>query len=311
MNVLEMTKKFETIFPEKHIINMNTKTVRELRSIALHKGLPGYYKLKKDELVALLLGQSAEEMPKPPPRARGKKIRSVLPVKVIPSPQEMDEFEKEEMKKSRPVVKKRLNEWYDWLVDYVPKPIKNVVSKAFPRAKNSIMSLYDGAKMTLKDIVEKEAEEEERQQEEEDIDLTPHEHERLRGAYRSFVIPGTPKTDIDSYFDRAKPHIGTLIEKQLKEMRSAKIIMTLWVLWKKPMERLLIALSLEDLEDDTLYRDDGTGDNYIRVEMPFNSLMTEFFEGSDINHLINVCLHTSRHKPKILNFLRAVLHLIK
>ena len=58
----------------------------------------------------------------------------------------------------------------------------------------------------LKDIVEKEAEEEEQQQEEEQkeelIDLTPHKHERaLKGAYRSFVIPGTPKTHIDSYFD--------------------------------------------------------------------------------------------------------------
>ena len=49
------------------------------------------------------------------------------------------------------------------------------------------MSLYDGAKKTLKGIVEKQAEEEEQQQEE-DIDLTPHEHERLRGAYRSFMI---------------------------------------------------------------------------------------------------------------------------
>ena len=80
------------------------------------------------------------------------------------------------------------------------------------------MSLYDGAKKTLKGIVEKEAEEEEQQQEEEeeDVDLTPHEHERvLRGAYRSFVMPGTPKTDIDSYFDQAKPHIKTLIKKRL------------------------------------------------------------------------------------------------
>ena len=43
------------------------------------------------------------------------------------------------------------------------------------------MSLYDGDKNTLKDIVEKEAEEEQLQ--EEDIDLTPHEHERaLKGA---------------------------------------------------------------------------------------------------------------------------------
>ena len=105
------------------------------------------------------------------------------------------------------------------------------------------MSLYDGAKKTLKDIVEKEAEKE--QQQEEDIDLTPLEHERvLKGAYRGFVIPGAPKQDIDSYFDQTKPHTKTLIEKQLKEMGPAKTIMTLWVMWKKPI-KLLIKLDPE------------------------------------------------------------------
>ena len=66
----------------------------------------------------------------------------------------------------------------------------------------------------LKDIVKKEVEEEQQQEEEEEgVDLTLHEHERaLRGAYRSFVIPGGPKTDIDSYFDQTKPHIKTLIK---------------------------------------------------------------------------------------------------
>ena len=118
---------------------MNTKTVRELRSIAKDKGLHGYYKLKKADLVALLLEQSSEEMPTPPPRASGKEERRALPVKIISSPQEMDEFEKEEMKKSRPVVKNRLNEWYDWLFDYAQKPIKSAASKAFSRAKNSIL----------------------------------------------------------------------------------------------------------------------------------------------------------------------------
>ena len=71
--------------------------------------------------------------------------------------------------------------------------------------------------------LKKEAEEEQ-QQEEENIDLTPHEHERvLKGAYRSFVIPGALKTDIDSYFGQTKPHIKTLIKNQPKEMGSAKI----------------------------------------------------------------------------------------
>ena len=45
---------------------MNTKTLRELRGIAMYKGLHGYYKLEKADLVALL-EQSDEEMPTPPP----------------------------------------------------------------------------------------------------------------------------------------------------------------------------------------------------------------------------------------------------
>ena len=55
MSALEMNRNFEQNFSGKHIIKMNTKTVRELRSIAKDKGLCGYYKLKKANLVALLL----------------------------------------------------------------------------------------------------------------------------------------------------------------------------------------------------------------------------------------------------------------
>ena len=85
--------------------------------------------------------------------------------------------------------------------------------------------MYDGAKKTLRGDVEDEAEKEnqENQEEgEEDVDLIPQEHERvLKGAYRSFVIAGKPKADIDSYFEQAQPRIKTLIEEQLKEMESA------------------------------------------------------------------------------------------
>ena len=139
---------------------MNTKTIRELRSIAKGKGLRGFYKLKKADLLALLLEESAEKMPTPAPRNKGKERRPVLPVKIIPSPQEMDEFEKEEMKKSRPVEESGLSRLHKWLDDYVPKPIKKAVDKAFITFKNGILRLYDGAKKTLKRIVEKEAEEE-------------------------------------------------------------------------------------------------------------------------------------------------------
>ena len=49
-------------------------------------------KLKKDELVALLLEQSAEEMPTPEPRSKGKKRRSVATVRIIASPQEIQKM---------------------------------------------------------------------------------------------------------------------------------------------------------------------------------------------------------------------------
>ena len=76
---------------------------------------------------------------------------------------------------------------------------------------NRIVENMGHGQDTLKDIVEKEAEEEQ-QQEEENVDLTPHEHERaLKGAYRSFVMSVKTKTDLDSYFDQAKPYISKLI----------------------------------------------------------------------------------------------------
>ena len=67
-------------------------------------------------------------------------------------------------------------------------------------------------------------------------------------------------------------------------MGSAKIIITLWVRWKKRIIPLIEfrpedPKNIEDL-------DDGIGDNNIRVEMPFNSLVTEVFEANDINGLI-------------------------
>ena len=94
-----------------------------MRSIAKDKGRHDYYKLKKNELVALLLEKSAEDMPTPALRNKGKKKRPVAPVKIIPSPQE----------------------------------IKNAASKAFSKVKNSILELHDSAKKALKGYMEGEA----------------------------------------------------------------------------------------------------------------------------------------------------------
>ena len=56
-------------------------------------------------------------------------------------------------------------------------------------------------------------------------------------------------------------------------MGPVKIIMTLWVMWKKP-----IKLLIKDTKN-AQELDDGTTDDiyHEKIVMPFNSLMTEFF----------------------------------
>ena len=76
-------------------------------------------------------------------------------------------------------------------------------------------------------------------------------------------MPGKPKADVDSYFDQAKPYIKTLIEKQLQKMGSLKIIMTLWVIWKKSI-KLLVKLDPEDVRNDEELDDGNVDDIYYK-----------------------------------------------
>ena len=79
--------------------------------------------------------------PPPPPTQTWEPIDDRRPRK--PSPQEMDIFEQQEMSKSRPQVKTKFSKWYDWLINHVPKPIKDGSSKAFKTFKDKVMGLYN------------------------------------------------------------------------------------------------------------------------------------------------------------------------
>ena len=118
----------------------------ELKSLAREHRLRGYSRMRKAELVALLQnspppGQSCTSTSPPPPTQTWEPIDDRKPRK--PSLQEMDIFEQQEMSKSRPQVKTKLNKWYDWLINHVPKPIKDGASKAFKTFKDKVMGLYN------------------------------------------------------------------------------------------------------------------------------------------------------------------------
>ena len=133
----------------------------ELKSLARERRLRGYSRMRKTELVALF-----QNSPPPAPRTRPPRpTRPPTPPlwmcpSVAPSrgatwepiddrrprahtQQEMDIFEQQEMSKSRPQVKGKLNKWYDWLINHVPKPIKDGASKAFKTFKDKVMGLYN------------------------------------------------------------------------------------------------------------------------------------------------------------------------
>ena len=265
---------------------MNNQTIRELRAIAKERCLRGYYKLRKAELISLL-GTSMGPLRRPGPK---KSLSSK--VTLLSESEDMDSFELREMAKTRPGVKSKLNEWYDWLVDYVPESIKKPVSSVFSRAKNHIMKLYGDVKkrLGLKEQVEELAEKEHGEEHVEGVEPVEHA-EAMNGAYKSFRMDGRGKTDVDSYVELVKPEVQKLVEEQVGVLDAAKVQMHLWVMWKK-RERLMIQLNEDDMqgwsekEKQTWLESDGTHET--KVDKVFNSAMTEIFRGSNVEDLLSV-----------------------
>ena len=125
----------------------------ELKSLARDRGLRTFFsRMRKTELIALLQNNGTPEDPRAPtPRTRPPPppppTRTWEPIddrrSRKPSPQEMDIFKQQEISKSQPHVKSKLNKWYSWLMNHVPKRIKDGASKAFKTFKDKVMGLYN------------------------------------------------------------------------------------------------------------------------------------------------------------------------
>ena len=123
----------------------------ELKFLARDRGLRNYSRIRKAELVALLQNNGTSEDPRaptpctrppPPPPTQTWEPKDDKGLRK-PSSQEMDIFEQQEISKSRPQGKTKLNKWYDWLTNHVPKPIKDGASKAFMTFTDKVMGLYN------------------------------------------------------------------------------------------------------------------------------------------------------------------------
>ena len=245
----------------------------ELKSLARDCGLRNYSRMRKAELVALLQNNGTPEGPRapalrtrPPTPPRQMSSSGALPRGATwepiddrrprkPSPQEMDIFEQQQMSKSRPQVKTKLNKWYNWLINHVPKPIKDGASKVFKTFKDKVMGLYNrvtgsaGNETRIK----------------EPAPFKPIELEQaFGGAYRSYRVNGKPKMDVDMFFNRIRKELIELIKRELHTRTSARIQTTVWI---------------------RFVRDDEEGQE--RIELAFNGLMTSVYRGSEPDQIVD------------------------
>ena len=248
----------------------------ELKSLARERRLRNYSRMRKPEVVALLQnnpppGQSRASAaptprtsppPSPPPTQTWEPIDDRRPRK--PGQQEMDIFEQQEISKSRPQVKTKLNKWYDWLINHVPKPIKDGASKAFKTFKDKVMGLYNrvtGSAGNETRIKEPEP-------------FKPIEPEQaFGGAYRFYTVNGRPKIDVDSFFNRIRKELIELIKRELNTRTSARIQTTGWIRFVR----------------DGPPRGPGEAhdeEGQERVELAFNSLMTSVYRGSETDQIV-------------------------
>ena len=195
----------------------------ELNSLARDRGLRNYSRMRKAELVALLQnspppGQSRTSTSPTPPTQTWEPIDDRKPRK--PSSQKIDIFEQQEMSKSRPQVKGKLNKWYGWLINHVPKPIKDGASKAFKTFKEKVMGLYNRVTGSIGN---------ETRIKEPKLFKPIELEQAFRGAYRSHRINGRPKMDVDTFFNRIRKELIELIKRELKTRTSARIQTTAWI----------------------------------------------------------------------------------
>ena len=96
--------------------------------------------------------------------------------------------------------------------------------------------------------------------------FNPIELEQAFGrAYKSYRINERSRIDVQTFFDRTRGNLIDLMNRKIQGLGSARVQTTLWIEVMKEYA-------------------DGIID---RVRLPFNSRMTEIFQGSDLNEIAN------------------------
>ena len=154
------------------------------------------------------------------------------------------------MSKSRPQVTNKRNDWYDWLVNHVPKTIKDGASRAFKTFKAKIMGLYN---TVTGNQTQPKIEEVRKPEPFNPIAL----EQAFDGAYKSYGVDGRPRIDADTFFNRIRENS---LARELTVINSVRVQTTTWIRFIKDNDR---------------------------VELAFNSRMTNVHQGNDLERIVD------------------------
>ena len=86
----------------------------------------------------------------------------------------------------------------------------------------------------------------------------------------NYTFNGRSRIDVDTFSVRIRQNLIDLMNRELTDLGSARVQTTAWIRF------------IQTLEDDF-----GNVIGVNRAELPFNSRMTEIFQGSDLNEVVN------------------------
>ena len=121
--------------------------VKELKALAKGRGIKGYYRLRKAELIEILGIQA------PPTNAPTTIMEEPVPEinKPVLSPAKMENISRVPSlvglaKKKLDSVNKAINKFADWIINFVPEPIRRTVNTGFENLKKKIKEIFENKK---------------------------------------------------------------------------------------------------------------------------------------------------------------------
>ena len=189
---------------------MENQSVKELKTLAKERGIKGYYKMRKAELIEALSTDESEIYE----TANDQSIPEVnIP---IPAPSRITQIKNLASNVAAPV-KSVINRFTGWLLNYIPEPIKNAVNERVENLKERVNSIF--------------GRQEDNQEPIEDVNspiesnLTPKEHKTaIKGYFKTFRVDGIDGMDEKTFMNSVKPRVINLIES--KGSIKVKLILT-------------------------------------------------------------------------------------